>query len=79
MNPEPDGQRYCYDVFGTTMRVERREGRWQLFRVSSEGKSSQVIDVVIPDDLTEQELVVFLDDLYHEMASAEHVSVIRRQ
>ena len=79
MNPEPNGQRYYYDVFGVTMRVERREGRWQLFRVSDEGKSSRVTDIVIPNELKEQELAVFLDDLYHEMASPEHDGVFRQR
>lgn len=79
MNPEPNRQRYYYDVFGVTMRVEHRESGWQLFHVSDEGKSSRVTDIVIPNELKEQELAVFLDDLYHEMATPQHNSVFRKR
>ena len=69
MKPESPSQRCYYDVFGTTMRVDRIAGKWQLFRISAEGKSSRVSDICIPDDLHEDELVVFLDDMFHELAS----------
>ena len=69
MKPDSPSQRCYYDVFGTTMRVDRRGGEWQLFRVSAEGKSSRVSDISIPDDLPEIELVKFLDDMFHEFAT----------
>lgn len=75
--PNDNQQRYYYDVFGITMRVDRRDGQWRLFRVSAEGKSSAVRDVFIPEDLREEELEIFLDDMFHEFASATNNKVSR--
>ena len=75
MKPDAPSQPSYYDVFGTTMRVERHAGQWRLFRVSTEGKSSPVRDVSIPDDLHEEELATFLDDMFHEFASARNNKV----
>ena len=66
-----------FDVFGRTMRAWRTIGRWQLFLVGAEGKKRPVPDVSVPPHLSAEELLTFLDDLYHEFASPSHPSVRR--
>ena len=63
------------DVFGRLMQAQRTEGRWQLFLVGTEGKKRPVPDVSVPPHLSAEELLTFLDDLYHEFASPSHPSV----
>lgn len=65
------------DVFGRTMQAVRAEGRWSLFLVGNEGKKRLVQDVVVPSELSKDELIGFLDDLYHEWATPAHPSVRR--
>ncbi len=70
-------ERYYYEVFGATMRVERQFGQWQLYRVSAEGKSGLIRDFSIPSELSVEELEVFLGDMFHEHATTAHNGVIR--
>jgi len=65
-------KRLIFDVFGTMMRVEYRQEQWLLYRMTADGKSSRIWDVAIPAELTEPELASFLDDMFHEYASAEN-------
>lgn len=66
-----------FNVFGTPMKVLRKAGEWQLFRDSDVGMAVRVYDVVIPEDLTEDQLAGYLDDIYHEMATAKHPRVVK--
>jgi len=69
-----------YDVFGRHIGVQRKDGRWLVFRVDmSERKFSRLYDVIIPDDLTEAEISGWLDDIFHEAATANHPDVRRIQ
>lgn len=77
MSPNNQVERYFFNVFGVVMRVERHAGEWHLYRISTEGKSSRVLDLVIPAELSATELAIFLDDMFHENASAEHPAVER--
>ena len=51
--------------------------QWLLFRESDTGIRARVYDVVIPAELKEEELLTYLDDIYHEYASERHAKVIR--
>ena len=65
-----------YDVFGRHIGVQRRHGRWLLFRVDlNERKYSPLHGVIIPDDLTEAEIPGWLGDIFHEAASPRHPDV----
>ncbi len=66
-----------FDVFGRMMQAQRTDGRWQLFLVGAEGKKRPVPDVSVPPHLSAEELLTFLDDLYHEFASPSNPSVRR--
>ncbi|QTF08384.1 hypothetical protein HC231_11040 [Brenneria izadpanahii] len=69
-----------YDVFGRHIGVERKDERWLVYRVDlTERKSSRLYDVIIPDDLSEAEILGWLDDIFHEAANARHPEVRRIQ
>ncbi|MCL1043399.1 hypothetical protein L2712_17345 [Shewanella marisflavi] len=63
------------NVFGRSMSVRRVGEEWQLFSESQTGMRSRVYDVVIPPELTEDQLLGYQDDIYHEQASAQHPKV----
>jgi hypothetical protein len=66
-----------FDVFGRMVRAERTNGRWQLFLIGTEDKKRPVPDVIVPPELTVNELAVFLDDLFHKYTSPSHPLVRR--
>ncbi|EGQ6018554.1 hypothetical protein IU970_004216 [Salmonella enterica subsp. enterica serovar Sandiego] len=67
-----------YNVFGRRVGVKRDGDRWLLFNVNlNERKYSRIYDVIIPDFLSEDEIPRWLDDIYHEAASAEYPDVVR--
>ena len=66
-----------FNVFGKIMSVERKNHEWVLFVDSSTGFKNQINDVVIPNDLKEDNLESFLDDMYHEWATVENPKVER--
>jgi hypothetical protein len=68
--------RLAFDVFGKRMAVERAPEGWQLFRVGSDGKRSPA-EVSIPAFVAEDELLQYLDDVFHEAATRENPCVKR--
>ena len=64
------------DVFGKRMLVEREGGNWRTYRLGSDGKRS-LVDIAIPESMSEAELVQYFDDLYHEAATPQRPAVIR--
>lgn len=64
-------------MFLEKMSVIQKGQEWQLFNESDTGIRSRVYDVIIPSDLTENELEKYLDDIYHEYSSERHSKVKR--
>ncbi|RCU45092.1 hypothetical protein DU002_16820 [Corallincola holothuriorum] len=64
-----------FDVFGKSMSVQRSKGEWLLFTAPDCGIAVRVYDVVIPAELTAEEICLYLDDIYHEYASERHPEV----
>ena len=65
------------NVFGLPMAVLRVNEQWLLYRESDTAMRARVYDVVIPPELGESELVVYVADIYHENASEEYPEVVR--
>jgi len=66
------------DVFGRRMVAEHLSGRWQLSLAGADGKRRPVSDVLVPTDITsEEDLLCFLHDVYHEAARPGHDRVTR--
>ncbi|MGR5061576.1 DUF7661 family protein [Photobacterium sp. DNB22_13_2] len=66
-----------FDVFGTKMSVQKKDGFWLLFKESETAMRARIYDVVIPPELEEADLATYLADIYHEQASARHPNVCR--
>lgn len=64
------------DVFGKRMLVEWYEGAWRTFLLGADGKRS-IVDIAIPVNVAEDELVQYFDDVYHEAATPHRPTVIR--
>jgi len=64
------------DVFGKRMLVEWLEGSWRTYLLGADGKRS-LVNVAIPESVTEGELAQYFDDLYHEAATPQRPAVVR--
>jgi RimJ/RimL family protein N-acetyltransferase len=64
------------DVFGKRMLVERSEAAWRTYLLGADGKRS-LVHVAIPPSVTEDELLQYFDDLYHEAATPQRPAVVR--
>lgn len=67
-------KRLRFDVFGREIAVERTADGWRPLLIGSEGKS-RLADFEIPSTLGEDELLGYLDDLFHEYATADRPCV----
>jgi hypothetical protein len=68
--------RLVFDVFGRRMAVERTAEGWKLFRLGPEGKRSPA-EVEIPAFVAADDLLQYLDDVFHEAATRENPCVKR--
>lgn len=66
------------DVFGRkTLEIVRRDNKWLAFYCGSEGKKRAADDLRIPASLSEEEVLGYVADIYHEYATAEFNTVKR--
>ena len=64
------------DIFGKKeMEISRRDGEWLAFYCGNEGKKRKAQEVTIPGSLSEQEVIEYIDDIFHELATLEKSSV----
>ena len=59
------------------MRVDRSESGWSTFFLGSDGKSRPADEIVVPAHITEDQVVTYFADLFHELATDEHPNVKR--
>jgi hypothetical protein len=59
-----------FNVYGRFQVDVRRENEtWAVYRAEL-GKRARLNDVIIPPDVTAQEIAIWLDDVFHEYAGA---------
>jgi hypothetical protein len=63
------------DVFGRPMQVLRENDQWVIYLPGPDGKKRPLLDFVIPADLSESEVIVYIADIFHEMATPEKPEV----
>ncbi|WP_426101938.1 DUF7661 family protein [Massilia sp. TSP1-1-2] len=57
-----------FNIYGRfQVEVRREDNCWQVYRIAL-GKRGRMNDVVIPSHLEEEEIVTYLDDIFHELA-----------
>ena len=60
-----------FDIYGKfQLQVERENGRWQVYKIGS-GYRTPVHDIIIPLEMSPEELIGFLDDIFHEASTPE--------
>ena len=65
-----------FNVFGRIVIVMREASGWQAYYPGPDGKKRPA-DFIIPDFVTDNELEQYLDDLFHEDARPDNMTVIR--
>jgi hypothetical protein len=66
-----------FNVFGKPVLVTESTTGWVVYHIGNEGKRRLATDIRIPADIKEAEIGQWLDDIYHEWATAEHPVVER--
>jgi hypothetical protein len=69
-------EEYRFDVFGRRMAIVRSENRWVAYLIGTEGKRRRAA-FEIPDFIGADELMQYLDDLFHEDASPQRPAVVK--
>jgi hypothetical protein len=65
-----------FNVFGTRVHIERQGGQWAAFHPGPDG-TRRPADFVIPHDVGEADLALYLGDLFHEEARPSQPDVVR--
>lgn len=65
-----------FKVFGKLIAVVGQPGSWQAFYPGTNG-TCRPADFIIPDDVTEDGMAEYLDNLFHEDATPKHSTVER--
>jgi len=68
--------RFRFDVYGREIVIESTAEGWNALLVGGDGKSRPA-GFPIPADLSADEILGYLDDLFHESATAENPEVRR--
>jgi NAD(P)H-nitrite reductase large subunit len=58
-----------FDVFGKRIQAMRTHSGWELFEIGNEGKQRRFGGAIVPSDLSEDQLLSFLDDVFHQYAT----------
>lgn len=66
-----------FDVFGRQLLVSRTALGWTCWYLGPEGKKRPAPDLVIPANITDMEMILYLGDLCHEWATERHPDVKR--
>lgn len=69
-----EATRLTFDVFGRRIIVEARSEGWAAFYAGNDGKRRPA-HIVIPAHLDGPGIAQYLDDLFHESATADHPTV----
>ncbi len=57
-----------FNIYGRFHIIVEREGQaWRAYQVA-QGIKTPVEDLIIPSDISEEEMLIYLDDVYHEYA-----------
>jgi hypothetical protein len=66
-----------FSVYGKILAAQRTEYAWRLFYAGDEGKMRPADDLVAPEFITEDQLIIFLSDICHEWASEKYPDVYK--
>jgi len=65
------------NVYGRKIEIVKPGENWEIFFLGNEGKKRIAHDIIIPQDLEENEIIIYIEDLLHEWASPSNNKVTR--
>jgi hypothetical protein len=65
------------NVYGKKIEVSKISGNWVVFYLGNEGKKRTAHDIIIPQELKENEMVKYLEDLLHEWATPSNKAITK--
>lgn len=66
-----------FDVFGKRIEAVRAAVAWELFEVGNEGRKRRFSCGMVPPELSEDQLISFLEERFHEYAARPYPRVRR--
>ena len=57
------------NVYGRKIEIIRKQSQWTVFYLGNEGKKRTAYDIIIPEELKENEIENYIEDLLHEWAT----------
>ena len=72
-----DRVRLRFDLFGRPIEVAREGGRWRAYHLCDEGKRRPADNIEIPPEIAADAIGAWLDDMFHEYATAARPQVRR--
>ena len=64
------------DVFGKIeIEVVQVNGDWTVFRCGTENKKRKLSDIVIPKNIKEDDVIEYIEDIFHEWATTSNHKV----
>ena len=67
--------RSVFNVFGRIIAIERINDRWSCSLMGADGKR-RPMELVVPEEVTREELAQYLYDIYHESATPSNGDVV---
>jgi hypothetical protein len=67
------------NVYGKKIEVTKISGKWTVFYIGNEGKRRTAYDIVIPDELKENEIKNYLEDLLHEWVTPLNNEIVESE
>lgn len=64
------------NVYGKKIEVSKISGNWTVFYLGNEGKKRAAHDIVIPHELKENEIINYIEDLFHEWATPSNNKIV---
>jgi len=62
-------------VYGILIDVERVHGEWRAYYTGVEGKRRDARDIVIPAEISRDQIATYIADLLHERATERYPDV----
>ncbi len=63
------------NAYGKMIEVSKISGNWIVFFIGNEGKKRTAYDITLPQELKENEIVQYLEDLLHEWATPSNQTI----
>ncbi len=64
------------DIYGRMeIEVIHSDNHWTAYRLGNEGKKRKLHEISIPAELSEQDVLIYLEDIFHECATPNNTNV----